>query len=156
MNPSLDFTRLSRISPVTIAHHMSDPRMRSHMPLLEGPWTVEQAEAFIRGKEARWEEDGLGHWAFLLGGTYVGWGGFEKEPDAWDFALVLTPEAFGVGPRIARKAIDFAQCDERIDAVVFQLAPTRRSVRALERLGAKPAGESQVAGETFIKFRLET
>ena len=156
MKVPLEFTRLSGINPATIAHHMSDPRMRAHMPLLEGPWTVEQAEAFVRGKEERWAQDGLGHWAFLQGSTYVGWGCFEKEGDAWDFALVLRPKAFGLGPRIARKAFAFAQSDERIGTVVFQLAPTRRSVRALERLGAKPAGESQVGGETFMKFRLDT
>lgn len=44
--------------------------------------------------DACWARYGLGHWAFLAEGRHVGWGGFQREGDEWDFGLVLRPYAF--------------------------------------------------------------
>ena len=98
----------------------------------------------------------MGHWAVLHEGTYVGWGGFQKEGDEWDFGLVLTPSAFGLGRRIAKKAIDFAIADERIPFVTFLLPPSRKNLGALKKMGAGHVGEVDYDGETFLKFRMET
>jgi RimJ/RimL family protein N-acetyltransferase len=152
----ITFARLSAIEPAEIAAHMSDPRVAQHMPLLTARWDAETAAEFIATKEAYWARDGLGHWAFLADGRYVGWGGFQKEGDEWDFGLVLRPDAFGLGVRIAGKAIDFARADARIPFVTFLLPPSRRNLGALERLGARQAGQTEYGGETFLKFRLET
>ncbi|MEX0302943.1 MAG: GNAT family N-acetyltransferase [Leisingera sp.] len=135
---------------------MSDPRMAEHMPLLTGVWDEETAIAFVAAKEACWRRDGLGHWAFLSHGAYVGWGGFQKEGTEWDFGLVLTPDSFGLGPAIARKALEFARRDPRIPYVTFLLPPTRRHLRPLARLGAVQTGETRYEGQRFMKFRLET
>ncbi len=152
----LTFVRLTEIDPALIAAHMSDPRMAEHMPLLTGGWDVAAAEAFMAAKEACWTRDGLGHWAFLADGDYAGWGGFQKEGGDWDFGLVLCAGRFGLGPAIAKKALAFAREDPRIPFVTFLLPPTRRHLGALARLGARPMGETVHAGETFLKFRLET
>ncbi|MBF9031016.1 GNAT family N-acetyltransferase [Rhodobacterales bacterium HKCCE3408] len=135
---------------------MSDPRVAEHMPLLRSTWDEEMAAKFIQMKEACWTGDGLGHWAFLANGRYVGWGGFQKEGDEWDFGLVLRPEAFGLGRRIARKAIDFAIADARISFVTFLLPPSRKKLGALQKLGARLVGEVEYDGAAFLKFRLET
>lgn len=152
----LRFARLTEVAPQQIARHMSDPRMAEHMPLLTGAWDEKAAKAFLAAKEACWKRDGLGHWAFLRGGTYLGWGGFQEEGSEWDFGLVLRPEYFGLGPAIARKALDFARRDARIPFVTFLLPPTRRHLRPLARLGAVETGEVQYEGRRFLKFRLET
>ena len=60
------------------------------------------ATKFVTKKEEYWVRDGLGHWAFLVDGTYVGWGGFQKDGDEWDFGLVLRPGSFGLGRRITK------------------------------------------------------
>ena len=153
---AITFTRLSNIEPTEIADHMSDPRVAEHMPLLTSEWDVTAAEKFVAHKERCWEQDGLGHWAFLSDGQYVGWGGFQKEGDEWDFGLVLKPDAFGLGARISRKAIDFALADERIPYVTFLLPPSRKNLGALKRLGAEQVGEIDYDGSVFLKFRLET
>ncbi len=70
--------------------------------------------------------------------------------------MVLRPDAFGLGRRIARKAIDFAIADQRIPFVTFLLPPSRKSLAALRRLGAKRVGQVPYEGKTFIKFHLET
>ncbi|WP_424974536.1 GNAT family N-acetyltransferase [Dinoroseobacter sp. S124A] len=154
--PEITFVRLSEIDPHEIVRHMSDPRVAEHMPLLTGAWDKATVAEFVRQKDACWTRDGLGHWAFLCDGRYVGWGGFQKEGAEWDFGLVLRPGAFGLGTRIARQALAFARADPRIPFVTFLLPPTRKALGALTRLGARPLGEIAYEGAVFLKFRLET
>lgn len=149
------FARLTEVSPEEILAHMSDARVAKHMPLLTRPWDERVVAEFIAAKESFWRRDGLGHWAILRDDAYVGWGGFQKEADEWDFGLVLKPENFGLGPRIARMALRFASADERIPFVTFLLPPSRRNLGALRRLGATFAGEIDYGGVTFLKFRVE-
>ena len=120
------------------------------------PWGDEaDARRFVAAKEACWARDGLGHWAVFADGRYVGWGGFQKEGEEWDFGLVLRPDAFGLGPVITRSALDFARTDPRISAVTFLLPLTRRHLGALARMGAHPMGEVEHAGAAFRKYRVE-
>lgn len=156
LRPRIDFARLPEIPPHEIIAHMSNPRVAQHMPLLTFAWTAETLADFIAAKEQRWHRDGLGHWAFLADGAYVGWGGFEKEGDAWDFGLVLKPDRFGLGPRITRLALAFAQVDERIQHVTFLLPPSRRNLGALARLGAAFVGEAEHGNARFLKYCLDT
>ncbi|MCV2866646.1 GNAT family N-acetyltransferase [Albidovulum sediminicola] len=153
---AVTFARLTEVSPDLLAAHMSDPRMAAHMPLLTEPWDRGVAERFVAAKEACWQRDGLGHWAFLADGLYVGWGGFQKEGEEWDFGLVLRPAAFGLGALITRQALEFARADPRIPFVTFLLPPSRRNLGALTRLGARFEGEVVEAGAAFRKYRLET
>lgn len=156
MKDEITFARLSDVAPAEIVAHMSDPRVAEHMPLLTFAWDAKVAAGFIAKKEECWARDGLGHWAFLVNDKYVGWGGFQKEEDEWDFGLVLRPDAFGLGTRISRKALDFAIADARIPFVTFLLPPSRKNLRALDRLGARQIGQIAYDGATFLKFRLET
>lgn len=154
--PEITFTRLPEISADEILAHMNDPRVAEHMPLLTGKWDRQDCDAFVKAKEDCWHRDGLGHWAILRDGAYVGWGGFQKEGDEWDFGLVLKPGSFGLGTRIARKALAFARSDRRIPFVTFLLPPSRKHFRWLERLGAAFVSEVDYAGSTFLKYRLDT
>ena len=156
MKDDIRFARLSKIEPNEIAIHMSDPRLAEHMPLLTSEWDEKAVSEFVAKKEQFWVRDGLGHWAILSNGRYVGWGGFQKENDEWDFGLVLRPDAFGLGRRITRKAIDFAIADERIPFITFLLPPSRKHLGAFDRIGAKYVGEVEYDGTKFLKFLLET
>ena len=150
------FTRLPEIEPDEIIAHMSDPRVAEHMPLLTFDWDRAAVAKFVATKEACWSRDGLGHWAILFNGKYVGWGGFQKEGDEWDYGLVLKPDAFGLGIRISRQALEIAVADARIPFVTFLLPPSRKNLRALERLGAIFVDEIDYDGAKFLKYRLET
>jgi len=154
--PEIAFARLPTVDPEEILSHMSDPRVAEHMPLLTYQWDAATVDRFVETKEDHWARDGLGHWAFLSDGGYVGWGGFQKEGGEWDFGLVLRPDAFGLGIRIAKKAIGFAHADVRIPYVTFLLPPSRKNLGALARLGADYAGEVDYDGAAFLKYRLET
>ncbi|WP_136660314.1 GNAT family N-acetyltransferase [Nitratireductor sp. XY-223] len=156
MSSEITFTRLPTISTDEILSHMSDPRVAEHMPLLTSRWGKAEVSSFIATKEACWRRDGLGHWAILLDKSYVGWGGFQKEGDEWDFGLVLKPEFFGLGRRISQKAIEFAIADDRIPFFTFLLPPSRRSLGALDRIGATFVSDVEYDGARFLKYRLET
>ena len=153
---NLTFARLPDISPDEILAHMSDPRVAEHMPLLTSKWDRHILDEFVAAKEECWRRDGLGHWAILCEGVYVGWGGFQKEGDEWDFGLVLKPDSFGLGVRITKKAIEFALADERIPFVTFLLPLSRTHLGGLARLGARLVGEVEYDGAQFLKYRLDT
>lgn len=156
LKPEITFVRLSDVEPDEIRVHMSDPRVAEHLPLMTFAWDDAAVARFVAQKEACWTRDGLGHWAILADGRYVGWGGFQKEGNEWDFGLVLRADAFGLGIRVARKALDFANRDGRIPYVTFLLPPSRRSLSALERIGARQVGVVTYDGARFLKYRLET
>ncbi|MCV2892618.1 GNAT family N-acetyltransferase [Lentibacter sp. XHP0401] len=156
MKHEIIFARLPEIEPNEIIAHMSDPRVAEHMPLLTSEWDVAAVTKFVETKEDCWRRDGLGHWAILSNSKYVGWGGFQREGDEWDYGLVLKPESFGLGTRISRKAIEFAFADDRIPFVTFLLPPSRKNLGALTRLGATFVDKIEYDGATFLKYRLET
>lgn len=156
MNHHIAFARLSEIDPDEITDHMSDPRVAEHIPLLTFEWDKDAVHKLVATKEESWRRDGLGHWAILADDEYVGWGGFQKEGDEWDFGLVLKPDSFGLGRQIANKAIEFANADERIPFVTLLIPPSRKKLRALERLGARFVDEIEYGGAKFRKYRLET
>ncbi|MEZ5935426.1 MAG: GNAT family N-acetyltransferase [Alphaproteobacteria bacterium] len=153
---AITFARLPEISRDEIIEHMSDPRIAGHMPLLTSAWDSDVVMKFIAAKEACWRRDGLGHWAILCNGRYIGWGGFQREGDEWDFGLVLKPDSFGLGPAITSKAIEFARGDDRIPLVTFLLPPSRKRLAALQRFGARFVGEVVYDGAKFRKYRLDT
>lgn len=152
----ITFARLADIPYDVLVEHMSAPRVAEHMPLLTFDWDREAVARFVAAKEACWQRDGLGHWAFLHDGSYIGWGGFQKEDGEWDFGLVLKPDCFGLGPAITRAALEFARADERIPYVTFLLPPSRRNLGALKRLGATLIGPVEYEGTAFLKYRMDT
>ncbi|MCK5500249.1 MAG: GNAT family N-acetyltransferase [Tritonibacter mobilis] len=156
MHHDITFARLTEVDPTEIITHMSDPRVAEHMPLLNFEWDEAATAGFVATKEACWDRDGLGHWVILDNGNYVGWGGFQREGNEWDFVLVLKPTSFGLGTRILRKAIEFAFADDRIPFVTFLLPPSRKNLSALKRLGAVFVAEIEYDGLTFLKYRLDT
>ncbi len=151
----ITFARLSEVPLAEITTHMCDPRVTRYLPLMPDHWDDAASEKLVAAKEGCWQEDGLGHWAFLQDGTYVGWGGFQKEGDEWDFGLVLTAQAFGLGAVITRQAMAFARADARISEVTFLLPPNRRSLGALERMGAKQMDPITYDGVAFLKYRMD-
>ena len=156
VNDGTAFIRLTEVPLDEIARHMSDPRVAEHMPLLIDKWDIQRAQEFVGKKEKYWQKDGLGHWAFLNHGRYVGWGGFQKEGDEWNFGLVLKSNSFGLGPNITYQALDFAEQQKNIPYVTFLLPPSRKNLGGLERIGAKFVEETMYENELFLKYRIDT
>jgi RimJ/RimL family protein N-acetyltransferase len=150
------FGRLSEVDPALLIAQMNNPLVRSHMPLAGPEFDEARCARWVAAKEQQWTENGLGPWAFFIDGAYAGWGGFQLEDFGWDLGLVLNPGVFGAGPSIARKLVDFARNDPRIDVVYCLLPPSRKHFGALRRFGAVPDGTFDHDGQRFLKFRLDT
>lgn len=153
---AITFERLSAAHKPALMAQMRDPRVTRHLPLLTEPWSDALCDQFLAAKDACWRNDGLGHWAIFHGADYVGWGGFQREGADWDFGLVLTPQAFGLGMRITHQALDFARTDPRIPRVTFLLPRSRKGANLLRRIGAQEVEEVDHDGQRFVRYVLET
>lgn len=156
MTSPVTFRRLGAQHRAALMSQMSDPRVIRHLPLLNEPWNDALCDRFLAAKDACWQRDGLGHWAIYHDEEYVGWGGFQREGDDWDFGLVLVPRAFGLGLTITRAALDFARSDPRISAVSFLLPRSRKGANLLKRLGARETGVTDHDGQAFVRYVLNT
>lgn len=153
VKPQIEFVRLSAVPLPDVVTLLNEPRNARHMPLASEFSEVETAE-WVRGKDAQWDRHGYGPWGILLDGVFAGWGGFQYEDDGPDFALVLRPEQWGHGASIARAALARGFDDFGFDSVFIALPFTRRSTRAVARLGFVPDGEVNHDGASFQRYRL--
>ena len=81
---------------------LNHPNVIRHMPLAEGHWNDASVTGWARGKDAQWEINGYGPRAIRIDGVFAGWGGFQKEADGADLALVLLPKFWGYGAELLR------------------------------------------------------
>ena len=99
-------------------------------------------------------EQRLRAWAVLVDHEFAGWGGFQREDNGADFALVLSPDFWGHGAEITRAALDRGFGELGLDAVVIALPYTRSPDRVVARFGFVPDGEVSYGGAVFRQYRL--
>lgn len=151
---SVVFKRLSEVDRSAIIDLMNDPRVRRHMPLARGDFGPAECDEFVAAKERLWEEHGYGPWAFVMDGELLGWGGLQPEGREVDLALVLHPKHWGLGKTLYQEIISHAFGRLGFKSVTVLLPPTRTRVSGVLMLGFEPDGEVEVAGERFIRYRL--
>lgn len=131
---------------------LNHPDVIRHMPLDDGAWTEAAIAEWVKGKDAQWQMNGYGPWSIRIDGSFAGWGGFQKEEDEADFALVLLPKYWGHGAEIVRGCMS-RRIELGIGSVSIMLPPSRSRFRGLARLGFAFAGELEYKGQRFLKFR---
>jgi [ribosomal protein S5]-alanine N-acetyltransferase len=149
----IEFVRLTEVPLAEVFDLLNEPRKARHMPL-SGQFTEESAAGWVAAKDAQWELHGYGPWAVLLDGDFVGWGGFQREDNGADFALVLLPKHWGIGADITRAALERGFRELGLDSVIIALPFSRSPHRAVARFGFVPDGEVSYGGSTFRQFRL--
>jgi len=149
----LGFVRLSEVPLAQVVSLLNEPRNTRHMPL-SGQFTEATAAEWVAAKDAQWERYGYGPWAVLWDGEFAGWGGFQREDNGADYALVLRPEHWGHGADITRAALDRGFRDLGLDSVIIALPFSRSPVRVVARFGFVPDGEVAYGGSRFRQFRL--
>ncbi len=117
-------------------------------------YTEESAAAWVLAKDGQWASNGYGPWAVLLDAEFAGWGGFQREENGADFALVLSPEHWGHGAQVTRAALARGFTDLGLAEVVIALPYTRHPDRAVARFGFVPDGEVTYGGVPFRQYRL--
>ncbi len=131
---------------------LNHPDVIRHMPLADGSWTAVAVTDWAKGKDEQWLKNGYGPWSIRIDGNLAGWGGFQREGDAADLALVLHPAHWGHGAEIFRSFMS-RRAALGIDAVSILLPPSRSRTRGLARLGFARDGEVMHEGQRFVKFR---
>lgn len=131
---------------------LTHPDVVRHMPLDGGNWTEDAVADWAKGKDAQWRTNGYGPWAFRIDGRFAGWGGFQKEGDEADLALVLLPKFWGQGAMIFRHVMSRRHA-LGIGPVSILLPPSRSRLRGLARLGFEFVGELAYEGQRFLKFQ---
>ncbi|MEV0566442.1 GNAT family N-acetyltransferase [Dactylosporangium sp. NPDC050588] len=146
--------RLTEVDPADLIDLMNDPRVRRHMPLAVGRFGPEDCTAWVAAKEAMWHDHGYGPWALLVDGAFAGWGGLQPEDGEADLALVLRPAYWGHGRAIAERILAEAFGPLGLHDVTVLLPPSRGTAAAVRRLGFRPDGSLEVAGQPFLRFRI--
>ena len=150
---AISFVRLTEVPLDAVLELLNEPRNARHMPLA-GDFTEESGAAWVAEKDGQWEQNGYGPWAVLVDNEFAGWGGFQREPNGADFALVLLPRHWGHGAAITRAALDRGFDEFGLDSVIIALPFTRSPERVVARFGFVPDGEASYGGSTFRQYRL--
>lgn len=96
----------------------------------------------------------IGPWAVLLNGDFAGWGGFQREENGADFALVLSPNHWRHGADITQAALERGFTVLGFTEVLIALPYSRRPDRVVARFGFAPDGEVTYDGAPFRQYRL--
>jgi RimJ/RimL family protein N-acetyltransferase len=154
-DPQIVFARLPEIDVEAVVALLNEPRNARHMPLAGEPFTAQAAASWVQDKDAQWARNGYGPWAIVIDGEFAGWGGFQREHDGADLALVLAPRFWGHGAAVARRALDTGFDELGLTAVLIALPYTRFPDRAVARWGFEPVGDVVFDGTPFRRYRLE-
>ena len=149
-------TRLANVDKSAIIELMNHPLVRRHMPLARGEFGPAECERFVAAKERFWEEHGYGPWAFIIDGEFAGWGGLQPEGGEADVGLVLHPNHWGAGRTLYEKIIAHAFGELGFRSVIALLPPSRTRIIGVLKLGFRPDGETTIAGERFLRYRLSS
>ena len=145
---------LSEVSQADIIDLMNHPKVRQHMPLLEGDFNKANYDSFIAAKQKTWIDHGYGPWAFTLENKFIGWGGLQPADKDVEIALVLHPNFWGLGKALYHKIIHYAFNDKGFDSVIILFPPSRIRIKSILRLGFNPDGMVSFGGHPYIRYRL--
>ena len=149
----IDLVRLTEVPLDSVVALLNEPRNTRHMPL-SNPFTPESAREWVQAKDGQWAEHGYGPWAVLVDRDFAGWGGFQREPNGADFALVLFPQHWGRGAAITREVLQRGFIELGLTDVLIALPYSRSPDRAVARLGFRPDGDVDYGGAAFRQYRL--
>ena len=150
----IQFIRLSNVDKHELIELMNHPLVARHMPLLKIPFTEDDYRAFIVRKEQLWAEHGYGPWGFVVDGRFVGWGGLQPEDGNADVAMVLHPDSWGYGRALLEQILEYGFDNLGLESVTIMLPLTRKSDRALARLGFRFEEQVVLDGKPFRRYRL--
>jgi hypothetical protein len=147
---ALGFARLTDIPADELLRVLNDPRLARHMPLW-GEFTASSVVEWAAAKTADYDATGLGPRAVMVDGVFTGWAGIQSEDYGPDLAVVLSPDAWGIGTEVTRALL--AEADARaVPEVFIALPPSRHSDAVVSRLGFTRIADDV---DGFILYRRE-
>ncbi len=152
--PDIEFVRLNTIPKECFLNLMNNEKVRRYLPLLEGTFSQQDYNKFLKSKQKLWDEFGFGPWAIKIHGKFAGWGGLQPEGGNADFALVLDPKFWGWGFKIFSAVKKHAYSNLPLKTITVLLPPSRVRLKFLFRLNFIEDGEVVINGKVFSRFRL--
>lgn len=152
--PRIEFARLTDVPLEAVVALLNEPRLTRHLPLSTGQFNAQAAAEWVAAKDGQWAAQGYGPWAVLVDGAFAGWGGFQREENGADFALVLAPVYWGHGAAVTRAALERGFGELGLDEVLIALPYSRSPARVVARFGFVPDGEVTYGGTAFRQYRL--
>lgn len=150
----LEFKRLTQIKPADITALNNHPNVLQQMPLGSPDFDDEKSRCWAKEKDAQWDINGYGPWAFVIDDIFAGWGGLQKEGDDADLALVLHPDFWGTGKIICDEIIRRAFDEMHLTSITILLPLSRNVSRFITRYGFQPDGSVNYNGVDFRRYRL--
>jgi len=151
--PRIELARLVDVPPAEVVALLNEPRNTRHMPL-SSTFTPETAREWVAAKDAQWASNGYGPRAVLVDGEFAGWGGFQREENGADLALVLAPRHWGHGAAVTRAMLDRGFGELGLTDVLIALPYSRAPDRVVARFGFRPDGEVTYGDAAFRQYRL--
>ena len=79
---------------------LRDSRIARHMPLHDSSISRQWVSQWVDSKLAQWPNESMGPWAIYVDGVLAGWGGYQPDDGVAELAIVLKPDAWGVGSQV--------------------------------------------------------
>tara|TARA_B100001245_G_scaffold236700_1_gene230286 strand:+ start:46659 stop:47120 length:462 start_codon:yes stop_codon:yes gene_type:complete len=148
---TIRYVPLTEVSPPALLTLLNDPQIRNH--LIQHPlFSTDSLNAWI---DAKVEEDrlpGCRVRAVLSNEQLIGWCGLQRSGEDAEMAIVITPEAWGTGPRIFRDLLGWAG-ELGHEQVIIHLLDTRRDYRFLQNR-ATSIRSTSLLDRTFTTYVL--
>jgi hypothetical protein len=145
---------LNQASNEDLVQLLNDRRVTKHMPLAE---TVdsEWVEQWKNNKSKLWSSPEHGPWAVYFHSDFAGWAGLQPDGDnEVELAIVLHVWAWRLGSDIANVVLEAWKAIEPTSQINVYFPTTRPIDLIAEKLGLRVIGKDELAGHTFVKFRL--
>lgn len=146
---------LNEVSIDALWDLLRDERIAKHMPLHDASISREWVENWVTSKMSQWSLPAAGPWVILIDDIVVGWGGYQPDDDKVELALVLAPNAWGIGLNVV------AEINRRWDGVgdlrprVMYLPKSRRSQLIAQRFGLTVTDEVRFGSAAFDVISLD-
>jgi streptomycin 6-kinase len=132
---------------------ISDKRVIKHMAS-EG-LTMESCKQIIAKSTQHWVKYNIGDYAVVckISGRIIGWAGFKLwQKDEFEILVVLSPQYWGFGHNIYLELLNKAKNEFKLEKIYILLPETRKSFRAITKLGFDFSENTVFNGEKFKKF----
>lgn len=131
---------------------LSNPRISRHLPLFDPNIDIDWVKNWVKSKISQWDDPRLGPYAVLVAGKVVGWAGYQPDGDCAELAIVLEPDAWGIGKEViesvSQRWQEFGDNRKR----VFYLPTTRNLQSISTRFEVDYVGEFEISGHKFAIF----
>lgn len=141
-------------TPAELAELLNDPSVRKY--LVDHPiFTESTAEAWAESKAQENAIPGCMIRAIRQGKALAGWCGIQKHDGHFELAIVLSPAYWRHGAEVMQQVRSWAS-DKGHEHLMIHLPQSRPQQRAIARILGDPISQTEVAGEPFNTYRIDT